>query len=83
MQHRYYVKTWDIGRQAYTAQKGVRTGPYTLFGLRQALRKLKEFGFDADKSDCSTLVFRKDVPEESYCEIASRRLEQGVLEYSE
>ena len=29
----YYVTTWDPELEQYTPQKGVRTGPYTLFGL--------------------------------------------------
>jgi hypothetical protein len=45
-QHRkYYVTTWDSDRQQFRPQQGVRTGPYTLFGLRRALRKLIGMGF--------------------------------------
>ena len=54
---RYYVTTWDTNLQKFTPQPGVRTGPYTQFGLRKALRKLRdEFGYSARKGDCSTLV---------------------------
>jgi len=53
---RYYVTTWDIEKQDFTPQKGVRTGPYTQFGLRKALRKLRQMGYGGNKSDNSTLV---------------------------
>jgi hypothetical protein len=45
--YRYRVLTWDIDLQKFTPQKGVRSGPYTLFGLRKALRKLREMGYSA------------------------------------
>lgn len=47
---RYYVSTWDTERGEFTPQAGVRTGPYTLFGLRKALRKLKDMGYSCDRS---------------------------------
>ena len=58
---RYYVETWDYDLQKFTPQKGVRAGPYTLFGLRKALRKLRTFGYDARRQDASTLVFEKEI----------------------
>lgn len=45
MKPRYYVTTWDTYRQEFTPQKGVRTGPYSLFGLRKAIRKLRAIGY--------------------------------------
>ena len=42
---RYYVETWDTYRQTFSPQQGVRTGPYTLFGLRRAIRKLRAIGY--------------------------------------
>jgi hypothetical protein len=50
---RYYVETWDTNKQQWTPQAGVRKGPYTLFGLRKAIRKLREFGYQADHRDPS------------------------------
>jgi hypothetical protein len=47
---RYRVLTWDIDLQKFTPQKGVRSGPYTLFGLRKALRKLREMGYSAHRT---------------------------------
>ncbi len=68
---RYYVRTWDSDRQQFTSQRGVRAGPYTLFGLRKALRKLRTLGYAASRlprdvrrnNDCgdpSVLVERID-----------------------
>ena len=45
----YYVTTWDGEREKFTPQKGVRTGPCSLFGLRKALRKLNAMGYTAAK----------------------------------
>ncbi len=56
MKPRYYVTTWDMDKQEFTPQKGVRTGPYSLFGLRKALRKLKSLGYSARKGDPWVLV---------------------------
>lgn len=56
MKTQYYVTTWDTDLQAFTPQAGVRTGPYSLFGLRKALRKLREYGYSADRDDPSVLV---------------------------
>jgi hypothetical protein len=47
---RYYVTTWDTDTQSWTPQAGVRTGPYSLFGLRKAIRKLREMGYPCDYS---------------------------------
>ena len=41
----YFVYTWDPMKQTFTPQKGVRCGPYSLFGLRKALRKLRGMGY--------------------------------------
>jgi hypothetical protein len=38
---RYYVETWDTEKQTFTPQQGVRKGPYSLFGLRKALKALR------------------------------------------
>lgn len=54
---RYFVLTWDGEAQDWTPQTGVRTGPYTMFGLRKALRKLRNMGYSADRNDPSVLVY--------------------------
>lgn len=58
MKPRYYVTTWDTGLQRFTPQKGVRAGPYSLFGLRKALRRLQQMGYSCDRNDPSVLVER-------------------------
>ena len=50
------VLTWDTNKQDFTPQAGVRKGPYTLWGLRRALRKLRQMGYAADRHDPSVLV---------------------------
>lgn len=45
---KYYITTWDTDKQTFTPQAGVRKGPYTLFGLRKAIRKLREMGYPCD-----------------------------------
>lgn len=57
---RYYVTTWDEELEDFTPQKGVRTGPYTMFGLRKALRQLRNMGYQADHDDPSVYVVRED-----------------------
>ena len=57
---RYFIQTWNSDRQDFTPQQGVRTGPYRLFGLRPALRKLRDMGYEARKGDNSTYVARED-----------------------
>ena len=52
----YDVLTWDPERQEYTPQIGVRRGPYTLWGLRKALRKLRDLGYSAHRDDAFVLV---------------------------
>ena len=41
----YYVETWDMNREEFTPQEGVPKGPYTHFGLREAVRALREIGY--------------------------------------
>jgi len=47
---RYYVTTWNHEKCEFTPQLGVRTGPYSLFGLRRVIRKLREMGYPCDYS---------------------------------
>lgn len=47
---RYFVRTWDSDKQSFTPQKGVRVGPYTLMGLRKALRQLQGLGYDTSRA---------------------------------
>ncbi len=60
MKARYYVQTWDTQRQEFTPQQGVRTGPWSLWGLRKALAQLRTMGYAADRGDPSVLVERRD-----------------------
>jgi hypothetical protein len=59
MKARYYVTTYDPERGDFTPQAGVRTGPYTLFGLRRALRALRTWGYPATRDDPSVYVERR------------------------
>lgn len=61
MKRKYYVTTYDADLYAFTPQKGVRTGPYTLFGLRKALRKLQALGYPCNRDDPSVLVECREV----------------------
>ena len=56
---RYEVMTWDIDKQAFTPQIGVRRGPYKLFGLRRALRKLNEMGYDTHRADAPSVLVQE------------------------
>ena len=53
---RYYVLTWDANLETFTPQEGVRAGPYSLFGLRKAIRALREMGYAASRDDPSVCV---------------------------
>jgi hypothetical protein len=55
---RYDVTTWDIEREKFTPQRGVRRGPWSKWGLRKALRRLNEMGYTARKGDAYVLVER-------------------------
>ena len=56
---KYEILTWDIDRQDFTPQQGVRRGPYTLFGLRKAIRALRECGYTVSRhGDSFTLIQR-------------------------
>jgi len=57
MKRRYYVETYDYGLGRFTPQKGVRKGPYTLWGLKRALRKLQDLGYMCCKGDPSVSVW--------------------------
>jgi hypothetical protein len=60
VRHRYYVTTWDTDKQAFTPQKGVRKGPYSLWGLRKAMRKLQDMGYPCHRGDNAVLIERDD-----------------------
>lgn len=47
---RYYVHTWDGEKQKFTPQVGVRCGPYSLWGLRKAIRKLRDMGYSCHRT---------------------------------
>ncbi len=57
---KYYVTTWDTDLQDFTPQAGVRTGPYSLFALRRAMRKLRDIGYAATRGDMCVYVERVD-----------------------
>jgi hypothetical protein len=60
---RYEVLTYDPKKQKFTPQISVRRGPYTLFGLRAAIRKLRNVGYDCIRTDGSVRVQRLPDPE--------------------
>ncbi len=53
---RYYVRTWDTDKQAYTPQIGVHVGPYSLWGLKRALQKLNGCGYAIYREAWDVLV---------------------------
>lgn len=56
---KYQVLTWDWEIHDWSPQQGVRRGPYSLFGLRKALRKLRDMGYDTTRNGgVSVLVER-------------------------
>jgi hypothetical protein len=60
VKHRYYVITFDPELDRYTPQVGVRCGPYTLFGLRKALRKLESMGYDIRRDYASAILVERE-----------------------
>lgn len=61
----YYVYTWDMDKQAFTPQEGTKhgEGPYTKWGLREALRELQSMGYSTDRND-SFIYVTKDAAED-------------------
>ncbi len=59
MKPTYDVTTWDADKQAWTPQQGVRRGPWTKWGLRKALRKLRNLGYSARRGDAFVAVARR------------------------
>ncbi len=55
----YEVLTWDTDRQKFTPQIGVRRGPWSLWGLRRALRKLNEMGYDTRRAGAASVLVQK------------------------
>lgn len=47
----YSVDTWDMDREAWTPQQGVRRGPWSKWGLRRAIRALRGMGYEARRCD--------------------------------
>jgi hypothetical protein len=57
----YEVLTWDVRKEDFTPQIGVRRGPWSKWGLRRALRKLNRCGYDTDRHNApSVLVLRRE-----------------------
>lgn len=59
MRQLYEVLTWDPDKQAWTPQVGVRKGPYTLFGLRKPLRKLRDMGYPISHQNSPFVLVRE------------------------
>ena len=59
---RHYVETWDTNKQAFTPQAGVKSGPYSLFGLRRAVKRLRELGYEGRRNDPSVYVYSAERP---------------------
>lgn len=59
MKPKYYVYTYDWDLGIYTPQQGVKAGPYTLFGLRKALRALGGMGYEIGRQANDVLVERE------------------------
>src|SRR5262249_14250419 len=53
---RYQVTTWDTDKEEFTPQRGVRKGPYTLLGLRKALRELRKMSYGIKRYDDAMCV---------------------------
>lgn len=62
MKVRYFVTTWDCNKQKFTPQQGVRTGPYSLFGLRKALKKLRDMGYEIKRAGAFSVLVESDEP---------------------
>lgn len=64
---KYFIETWDGNLEEFTPQKGVPRGPYTKWGLRKAIRKLRKLGYSADYSrgvgDPSVSIYSDDAME--------------------
>ena len=58
-QKTYEVLTWDIDKQRFTPQQGVRRGPYRLWNLRKALRKLRDKGYDVSRNGGVSVLVRE------------------------
>lgn len=56
---KYRVLTWDIDRQKFTPQPGVRSGPYTLFALRKVLRRLNHMGYDIKRAFAPSVLVER------------------------
>ena len=59
---RYDVMTWYHDREEFTPQIGVRRGPYTLFGLRKALRKLRDLGYETNRAGAFCVLVQRIEP---------------------
>lgn len=53
---KYYVTTWDSENREFTPQCGVRTGPYSKFGLKKPLRKLRAMGYDISRQGGTSVL---------------------------
>lgn len=53
---RYEVLTYDIDTGEFTPQQALRRAPWSKWGLRRALRRLRTMGYDGTRQDNSILV---------------------------
>jgi hypothetical protein len=58
--HYYDVTTWEPDGGGFTPQVGCRRGPWSKWGLRKALRRLQELGYETRRREAfSVLVERR------------------------
>lgn len=55
----YYVYTYDAEKQEFTPQKGIKCGRYSQFGLRKALRALRQIGYDVHRAAAVSVYVEK------------------------
>lgn len=58
----YEVLTWDSDKSDFTPQRGVRRGPYSQFGLRKALRKLRQIGYEINRASATAILVQRTDP---------------------
>lgn len=55
----YEVLTWDSDKGKFTPQRGVRRGPWGKWGLRRALRALRDIGYDVHRSGAPSVLVQR------------------------
>lgn len=59
MSETYRVTTWDVDRQKFTPQEGLKSEPYTKWELRRALRALRQMGYDTKRAFAPSVLVEK------------------------